>query len=99
MDNLSNFNEIDNYIQKNLYFSVGENKFALPLKNVIEVMKLPNLDYPQQIPKTIVGVLKFNNIVINIVDVRMFLGLEIKNKIEETITNITMKITVFLGFL
>ena len=78
MDNLSNFNEIDNYIQKNLYFSVGENKFALPLKNVIEVMKLPNLDYPQQIPKTIVGVLKFNNIVINIVDVRMFLGLEIK---------------------
>ena len=64
-------------IQKNLYFSLGSNYYAVPIENVIEVMKLPYLDYPQNIPNNIVGVLKYNNIVINIIDIRFHLGLKV----------------------
>ena len=64
-------------IQKNLYFSLASNYYAVPIENVIEVMKLPYLDYPQNMPNNIVGVLKYNNIVINIIDIRFHLGLKV----------------------
>lgn len=68
----------DNFeVQQNLYFTLSDNKYAIPLKNVVEVMKLPALDYPQKLPNNIIGVLKFNNININILDIRFYLDVPV----------------------
>ena len=64
-------------VQQNLYFTLSDNKYAIPLENVLEVMKLPALDYPQKLPNNIIGVLKFNNININILDVRFYLDIPV----------------------
>jgi chemotaxis signal transduction protein len=41
-------------------------------------MKLPALDYPQKLPNNIIGLLKYNNFVINVVDIRFYLNIDIK---------------------
>lgn len=64
-------------VQQNLYFTLSDNKYAIPLKNVVEVMKLPALGYPQKLPNNIIGVLKFNNININILDIRFYLDVNV----------------------
>lgn len=71
----------NNYIEQkkntHLYFQVGENKYAVNTENVLEIMKLPALDYPQKLPNNIVGLLKYNNFVINVVDIRFYLNIEV----------------------
>ena len=36
-----------------LYFEIGDNKYAINTANVLEIMKLPALDYPQKLPNNI----------------------------------------------
>lgn len=71
----------NNYIEQkkntHLYFQIGENKYAINSENILEIMKLPALDYPQKLPNNIVGLLKYNNFVINVVDVRFYLNIEV----------------------
>ena len=40
-------------------------------------MKLPALDYPQKLPNNIIGLLKYNNFVINVVDIRFYLNINV----------------------
>lgn len=77
MNSLQTLNNNNFEVQQNLYFTLSDNKYAIPLKNVVEVMKLPALDYPQKLPNNIIGVLKFNNININILDVRFYLDVPV----------------------
>lgn len=71
----------NNYIEQkkntHLYFQVGENKYAISSENVLEIMKLPALDYPQKLPNNIIGLLKYNNFVINVLDIRFYLNIEV----------------------
>ena len=71
----------NNYIEQkkntHLYFQVGENKYAINTSNVLEIMKLPALDYPQKLPNNIIGLLKYNNFVINVVDIRFYLNIDV----------------------
>lgn len=60
-----------------LYFNLGESKYALNIKHVMEIMKLPLLDYPQKLANNIVGLLNYNNFTINILDLRFYLGLKV----------------------
>lgn len=60
-----------------LYFEIGGNKYAINTANVLEIMKLPALDYPQRIPNNIIGLLKYNNFVINVVDIRFYLNIDV----------------------
>lgn len=73
----------NNYIEQkkntHLYFQVGENKYAVNTANVLEIMKLPALDYPQKLPNNIIGLLKYNNFVINVVDIRFYLNIDVTN--------------------
>ena len=75
------FMNSNNYLEQkkntHLYFQIGENKYAVNTSNVLEIMKLPALDYPQKLPNNIVGLLKYNNFVINIVDIRFYLNIEV----------------------
>lgn len=56
---------------------IGENKYAVNSDNVLEIMKLPALDYPQKLPNNIVGLLKYNNFVINVIDIRFYLNISV----------------------
>ena len=71
----------NNYIEQkkntHLYFQIGENRYAINTANVLEIMKLPALDYPQKLPNNIIGLLKYNNFVINVVDIRFYLNIEV----------------------
>ena len=71
----------NNYIEQkkntHLYFKIGKNKYAINSANVLEIMKLPALDYPQKLPNNIVGLLKYNNFVINVVDIRFYLNIDV----------------------
>ena len=60
-----------------LYFMLGNSKYAVNTSSVLEIMKLPMLDYPQKLPNNIVGLLKYNNFVINIIDIRFYLDMEV----------------------
>ena len=72
----------NNYIEQkknsHLYFQIGDYKYAINTTNVLEIIKLPALDYPQKLPNKVVGLLKYNNFVINVVDIRFYLNLEVK---------------------
>ena len=71
----------ENYIEQNknnhLYFLLGNSKYAVNTANVLEIMKLPVLDYPQKLPNNIIGLLKYNNFVINVIDIRFYLDIEV----------------------
>ena len=72
-----NSNYIEQKKNTHLYFQVGENKYAINTSNVLEIMKLPALDYPQKLPNNIIGLLKYNNFVINVVDIRFYLNIDV----------------------
>lgn len=71
----------NNYLEQkkntHLYFQIGKNQYAINTANVLEIMKLPALDYPQKLPNNIVGLLKYNNFVINVVDIRFYLNIDV----------------------
>ncbi len=60
-----------------LYFKLGENKYAVNVKNVSEIMKLPLLNYPQKLPNNIIGLLNYNDFTINILDLRFYLNIKV----------------------
>ncbi len=74
---MSSNNLIEQKKNTHLYFQIGENKYAINSDNILEIMKLPALDYPQKLPNNIVGLLKYNNFVINVVDIRFYLNIEV----------------------
>ncbi len=74
---MSNNNYIEQKKNTHLYFQIGENKYAINSDNILEIMKLPALDYPQKLPNNIVGLLKYNNFVINVIDIRFYLNIEV----------------------
>lgn len=73
--NSNNF--IEQKKNNHLYFQIGNNKYAINADNVLEIMKLPALDYPQKLPNNIIGLIKYNNFVINILDIRFYLNIEV----------------------
>ena len=71
----------NNYLEQkkntHLYFQIGDNMYAINSENVLEIMKLPALDYPQRLPNNTIGLLKYNNFVINVVDIRFYLNIAV----------------------
>ncbi len=74
---MNNNNYIEQKKNTHLYFQIGDSKYAINSANVLEIMKLPALDYPQKLPNNIVGLLKYNNFVINVIDIRFYLNIDI----------------------
>lgn len=74
---MSNNYSIEQKKNTHLYFQVGPNKYAINTTNILEIMKMPALDYPQKLPNNIIGLLKYNNFVINVVDIRCYLNIEV----------------------
>ena len=62
-----------------LCFELDEKIYALNAKNVLEVTTLPMINKPQKLPKFIVGILNYNDLFINVVDIRKVFNLTEKN--------------------
>lgn len=78
MKTITNF--IDSFDEKqNLYmvFNCADTKYAINIDNVIEVIKLPMLEYPKRIPNNAIGLLKYENLMINVFDIRFFFDIDI----------------------
>lgn len=80
MNNLTNFQN-DDIVKYNetlyLYFKIGESKYAVNTQQVVEILKLPLLDYPQKLSNNFVGILNYNNLTINILDIRFYLDMNV----------------------
>lgn len=80
MNNLQKFQNNETIEQNEaqyLYFSLAEKKYALEVSQVVEIMKLPYLDYPQKLKNNIIGLLNYNNFTLNVLDIRFYLDIKI----------------------
>lgn len=73
---------------ENLYlcFTLDNNIYALSAQNVLEVTTLPMINEPQKMPEFIVGILNYNDMFINVADIRKIFSLpqkkyELSNKV------------------
>ncbi len=66
-----------------LSFFLNDNEYLLPSDSIVEIIKLPTLNYPQTLPFGVIGLLQYNNLTINIYDLRFFF----KQKIEKYLPN------------
>lgn len=60
-----------------LYFCLGNSKYAINTMQVVEIIKLPLLDYPQKLANNVVGLLNYNNFTINVLDLRFYLDIKV----------------------
>ena len=74
-DLIANF---ENKRNSYMVFDCANTKYAVNIDNVIEVMKLPALEYPQKLPNNTIGLLKYDNLMINIFDIRCYFDIEVK---------------------
>ncbi len=75
MKQLINFNQNDDEVNY-LLFCLNDKKYAIDVAHVLEILKLPELDYPQKLPSHLCGLLNYNHMTINVVDVNCILDLE-----------------------
>lgn len=69
-----------------LCFVLDTKTYAVNAKNVLEVTTLPMINEPQKLPEYIVGILNYNDLFINVIDIRKVFELpqrkyELSNKI------------------
>lgn len=62
-----------------LCFVLDGNIYALNAKHVLEITTLPLINEPQRMPEYIVGILNYNDLFINVLDIRKILALPQKN--------------------
>ena len=99
---------LKNTEENNLYlcFQIDDKTYALTTEKVMEILMLPLLNYPQKLPKFVAGILNYNNILLNVFDMRKILNFpakkfEINNQIiiikgEETLIAVIVdKVTDF----
>ncbi len=69
-------NEINNSGNYYIVFTVNENQYAINIKNIIEIINIPQIDIPEHAPKGIIGMFNYNGIMIKTVDICPFLGFD-----------------------
>lgn len=67
-----------------IIFNLNKKEYAINLKNVIEVINIPKIEIPEQLPKGIIGIFNYNGIMIKILDLSPLLGFKTS---EFSITN------------
>ena len=58
-----------------LCFELDDKTYAINAKNVLEVTSLPLINEPQKLPECIVGILNYNDLFINVFDIRKVFNL------------------------
>ncbi len=81
-------------IQENdifIFVKIGNSSYAFPALNVLEIIKLVELEYPEKMPSYIAGILEYKGKVIHIIDLRTIL------KIEATDYDVNTHILIIQG--
>ena len=60
-----------------LIFQINDKKYAINIKNIIEVIKLEQIHIPENTPLGIIGYINYNNKSLNVIDLYSLLGFEI----------------------
>lgn len=78
MDSLNSLLSNENQENLNLCFLLDDNIYSFNAKNVLEVANLPLLNNPQKLSEYIVGILNYNDMFINVIDIRKVFSLPLK---------------------
>jgi len=61
-----------------LFFEIDNKVYTFNSHQALEIIELPALEYPERLSKHIVGILDYNNLIINVVDLKTFLDIPSK---------------------
>ncbi|MDD3238310.1 MAG: chemotaxis protein CheW [Candidatus Gastranaerophilales bacterium] len=61
-----------------VYFKLGSKSYAIHTSHTIEILKLAKIEIPQKLPALVMGVLNYNNMTINVIDLRSALNLSLE---------------------
>lgn len=76
-------------------FTLKEQTYGIESKSVLEISKLLNLESPEKLPPEVVGVLEYNSLFINVIDLKSVLNLEVeKYTTENQILIVTTEETI-----
>lgn len=80
-NNMISENLLDSSENNNLFvfFKLADKIYAIHTSHTIEVLKLPMLECPQRMPNFIVGLLNYNNITINVLNIKAVLNIPEKD--------------------
>lgn len=70
MDTLKTLLAVDNPDDMHLCFHLDDKVYALNAKHVLEVTTLPLINSPQKLSEYVIGILNYNDLFINVVDIR-----------------------------
>lgn len=72
MNALISKNNEDTYI----FLNIAQNEYMISTKFVREILELPHLELPQKLPRHVLGLLEYNNVLVNVLDLRSVFNLE-----------------------
>lgn len=81
-------NQKDNKSKNYTIFELGEKKFALETKKVLEILKIMEFDYPNKMPSYVLGLIQFDQSPLGVIDLREVF------KVERIVYNLNSKIIV-----
>ena len=70
---------VNNLQEDYIIFEINNNKYAINIKNVTEVINLPQIQIPETTPLGVAGYINYNGININVIDLYSLLGFECPN--------------------
>lgn len=66
---------IQNETEHLIVFNIDSNQYAVNIKNVLEVINIPEIEIPSQTPKGIIGMFNYNEVMTSVIDICPFLGI------------------------
>lgn len=80
MNNLT----IKNNEKSFMFVKCSNSTYLIDTENIIEIIKIPRMEYPQRLPRYISGVFDYRGRILNTADLRNILGFEIKPYDKDT---------------
>lgn len=80
MNNLTIKNNEKDY----MFIKCGDSVYLIDTGDIVEIINMPRLEYPQRLPKYISGLFDYRGRIINTIDLRNILGLEVKQYNKDT---------------
>jgi purine-binding chemotaxis protein CheW len=86
MDKQKNIIDVNTSENMHLSFVLDEQIYAINVKYVLEITTLPLISEPQKMPEYIIGILNYNELFVNVLDIRKIFSLpqkkyELTNKV------------------
>ena len=66
--------EINNSENYYIVFNINDTLYAINIKNIVEVINIPEIEIPEKTPKGIIGMFNYNGAMIKVVDICPLLG-------------------------